>query len=130
MTTVIKTFNASATPKTFNIKKISPKPTKFISFPPQKTNHKRVSLVVAVANGDGALNASGDVTPPTKPVGDNEVVKALNSVKAVVKIVITQIVTIVTTALFKEDVTKFSKDKLKVIVKVGVWYVFGFFGKK
>jgi hypothetical protein len=84
------------------------------------------------------LNASGDVTPPTKPVGDNEVVKALktvgefvfNSVKAVVKIVITQIVTIVTTALFKEDVTKFSKDKLKVIVMVGVWYVFGFLGKK
>ena len=105
------------------MKNISPKPTKFLCFPPQKINRKRVSRVVAVANSDDAIKSSGDVTQPTKPVGDNEVVKALktvgwfvfDSVKAVCKIVITQIVTIVTTALFKEDVTK---DKLKVILMV------------
>ncbi|PWA86798.1 hypothetical protein CTI12_AA077750 [Artemisia annua] len=103
-TTVIKSFNASPTPKAFNINKILPNPTKFtclpkkkVMIPPQKINPKRVSRVVAVANGDDAMKASGDVTPPTKPVGDNKVVEALKtvgefivySVKAVVKIVIT-----------------------------------------
>ncbi|PWA87052.1 hypothetical protein CTI12_AA136270 [Artemisia annua] len=58
MTTVIKIFNASATPKTFNIKKISPKPTKFICFPTQKINRKKVSRVVAVANSDDAVTPS------------------------------------------------------------------------
>ena len=72
------------------------------------------------------MKTSGDVTPPTTPVGfdDNKLVAVLNSVskfvvdsvKMVNKIFITQIVKLVTTALFKDSVIKFTEEKLKVLL--------------